>query len=121
MKKQLITIGIIVLFIGTFLCGCNEQTNIISGETSIKEINLNSNNYINKTVTVKGKYISLPEYVIYNDSNYLFLHMSNSINKSILVPQTEYRFTGVVKYGNPINQSSTFYYIYLEATKIEPT
>jgi len=121
MRKKLVIFSIAVLFVVIGLCGCNQQTNIISGETSIKDINENSNEYLNKTVTVKGKYNSIPEWVIDDNSNYLLLHVSDAINKSTLIPQSEYRFTGIARYGNPINQSSTFSYIYLDVTKIEPT
>ena len=120
MKKQLVIYCITILLIVIGLCGCGEQNNIITGDTSIKDINENSEKYLNKTVTVKGEYNFIPEYVIDQNSNYLLLHISNDINKSILVSQSEYRFTGIVSYGNPINQSSTFYYIYLEVIKIEP-
>jgi len=119
MKKQLIIIGIISLLICIGLSGCNEQNNVISGETSIQDINENSDFYINKTVTVKGKYNAIPEWVIDDNTKYLLLHISNDINKSALIQDSEYRFTGIVKYGNPINQTSTFYYIYLEVTKFE--
>lgn len=120
MKNQLILFGIIFFLITTVLCGCNEQTNIISGETSIKDIHENSDKYLNKTVIVKGKYNYIPEFVIDNSSNLLFLNISDALIKSKLVSQSDYKFTGIVKYGNPINQSSTFYYIYLEVIKIEP-
>jgi hypothetical protein len=119
MKKQLVIYFITILLIVIGLCGCNEQNNIITGDTSIKDINENSEKYLNKTLTVKGEYNSIPECVIDNNGKYLLLNFSNVINKSLLRQQSEYRFTGILSYGNPINQSSTFYYIYLEVIKFE--
>ena len=121
MKKQIVIFCIVTLLIAIGICGCNEQNNFIAGDTSIKDINENSDKYLNKTLTVKGEYNFIPECVIDNDGKYLLLNFSNTINKSQLKQQSEYRFTGILSYGNPINQSSTFSYIYLEVTKFEPT
>jgi hypothetical protein len=50
MRKQLVIIGIISLLMSIGLGGCQQ----LSGETLISDIKSHSNNYINKTVTIRG-------------------------------------------------------------------
>jgi len=63
MKKQLIIVGIAVLLVFVGLSGCEQ----LSGETSIKEIQDHANNYIGKTVTIRGQYISAGFFLFYNE------------------------------------------------------
>ena len=60
MTKQLISIGIIILFFSVGLSGCNSDTGIISFQELIE----NSTKYIGQNVTMKG-YIG---YTIINES-----------------------------------------------------
>ena len=115
MKKQLIIIGIIILLICVSLSGCNEQNNVVS----IKDIKENINNYLNQTVTVIGEYWK--NIIKDEDSNTLYIYISDAISKPTFIDGLEYRFTGIVRYalfpGIPYYTEPS---IYLEVIKIGP-
>jgi hypothetical protein len=120
MKKQLVIIGIVALLVCIGLSGCQQ----LSGETSIADILTHSNNYINKTVTIRGQY--MPAGSIYSIMNvkdgqgYITAIDSNSVIKPTpLVPGSEYKFTGIVRYG--IMPNTGMLGLYFEVTKIETT
>jgi hypothetical protein len=118
MKKQLVIIGIVTLFVGVGLSGCNEV-----GITTIRDIKEHSDNYINKTATVVGKYRGFTgSYYSIHDENFSVLNAVDS--KNVIKPtpidsDSEYKFTGIVRHGEIPN--TDIHGIYLEVTKIEIT
>jgi hypothetical protein len=114
MKKQLIIIGLITLLICIGLSGCNEQTI----EVSILEIKENGDKYINQTVTIIGVYNPVAIF----DNNHtvgLCINIPDEINKPTLINGSEYRFTGIVKFGKTPHIYILIQDIYLDVTKIE--
>jgi hypothetical protein len=113
MKKQTIVVGIIILLIIVGLSGCNEQTD----EVSIIEIKQHVNKYLNQTVTVIGEYWKT--IIKDEDSNTLYIYISDTVVKPTFIDGLEYRFTGIVRYalfpGIPYYTEPS---IYLEVTKI---
>lgn len=122
MKKQLTIIGIIALFVCIGLSGC-QQSQQSSGETKITDIREHSNNYINQTVTliaIYGSDIDTLCYVIEDSTGYIdALDSNNVVKPTPTISGSQYKFTGIVRYGRlPTFYSDT---IYLEVTKIETT
>lgn len=114
MKKQLAIIGIFALLVCVGFSGC-----IVFGTTSIKDIVEHPNRFINQTVVVKGKYISLSlaDAVMDNKWN-LYLLIPSNISKPIPFSQlSEYTFAGIVHYGKYWEDKEEV--LYLEVTKIE--
>jgi len=117
MKKQLVIVGIIVILICVGLNGC-------VGETSIADIQAHSNNYINKTVTIRGQYSGGGSLYYIMDtkagvSMIQAIDSNNIVKPTPVVSGSEYKFTGIVRYGSPMSYYPTS--LYLEVTKIETT
>jgi hypothetical protein len=117
MKKQLILIGILALLVSIELSGCSGVR-----LTSIKDIKEHPNRYINQTVVVKGKYISLNVTDAVIDGNWnINLLFPTNITKP--VPYAKYKgdyiFTGIVRYGEYWQDKEEV--LFLDVTKIETT
>ena len=115
MKIQIIIVGIIILLFTVRLSGCDEQTNVVS----IIEIKEHLNKYLNQTVTVMGEYWKT--IIKDEESNTLYIYISDAISKPTFIDGLEYRFTGIVRYA--LFPSIPYYTepsIYLEVTKIGP-
>lgn len=129
MKKQLVILGIAVLLICVGLSGCFEQkTDEGNKILSVSHVVEYCENYINQTITVRGRYIfylNISDMVVdssenqhtYNESGQeitlltaLHITISENTNRSILIEWEEiYDFTGILKTcGN------------LEVSKVEP-
>jgi hypothetical protein len=124
MKTQLIIIGIIVIFLTVGLSGCN-KTSEPTTLTSIPEINQHWNAYINQTVTIEGTCIGGDDNNTYSifDTSYNNVYAINSndvIKPSKLYSGTTYKFTGIIRDNENINELILGKY-YLEVTKIETT
>ena len=118
MNIKLISIGFVLLLFVIIFCGCNSQTPSVN--TSISDIQNHSNRYINNTVTIMGKYFSGSNpYTISEGNEYIFAMDNESVKKpSAMVDLTEYKFTGIVRYGEVIPLLTT---LYLEVFLIEKT
>jgi hypothetical protein len=124
MKTQLIIIGIIVIFLTVGLSGCN-KTSEPTTLTSIPEINQHWNAYINQTVTIEGTCIGGDDnntYSIFDASynNVYAINSNNVIKPSKLYSGTTYKFTGIIRDNENINELILGEY-YFEVTKIETT
>jgi len=118
MRKQLIIVGIIILLIVVGLSGCNEQ----SSKSTISDMYRHSNTYINQNVTIIGNSS------LYSSDNYwitdstgasiIATNSNNVIKPTPLVTGSQYKFTGIVRYGQPpgCDMANT---VYLVVTKIE--
>ena len=121
MKKQLLIIGIIVLLITVGLSGC-QQSSQSSVITSIGDIHANANKYINQTVTVQATYYGVggnSYYMIMDSTMSIYATETNNVVKPTpLVSASQYKFTGIVRYGQP---PGSFFSpdVYLEVSKIE--
>lgn len=85
---------------------------------------VNLNKYINQTVTVQATYYGIGNtsyYMIMDSTMSIYATETNNVVKPTpLVSASQYKFTGIVRYGKPPG-----YYlsddVYLEVTKIETT
>jgi hypothetical protein len=112
MKKQLVIIGIVTLLFCIGFSGCDSI-----GTTSIIDIQTHLNRYLNHTVTIKGSIVF--GQITDGTGNYIrYLILDNVTKPTPFVDGTEYKFTGIVRYGE---YQDTEPVIYLDVTKIETT
>ena len=124
MKKQIIIVGIIIVIVLLIIGFIYLITpNVLPGETSIKDINEHSNKYMNQTVTIRGSCItfrSIGLWIVDSAGNSIVAVQSNNIVKPTqLIADTQYKFTGIVRYGTLPMPYSVGEQLYLEVTKIE--
>lgn len=120
MKKKIITIGLMLVFLIVGLSGCSEKS---SGMTSINDIRLNQNKYINQTVTVQAYYSSPGNdeyyYRIYNGSAAISaINTKDVVKPTELLDDSLYEFEGIVRYGKT-NGNEYADDVYLEVAKIK--
>ncbi len=116
MKKQLVILGIIALFVSIGLSGCtNNKDN--KDIVTITELKLHPDSYVNKTITTIGKWSNKTAYPlvqIFNESGaFILAHLPDS-DTFILTDKTEYYWT-----GNILKMAGTGK-IYIDVIKIEP-
>jgi hypothetical protein len=125
MKKQLLIIGIIALFVSVGLSGCAGNNLLPNSEISISELKLYPENYINKTIKIKGAYgemVTVYNYTyIYSDSVYanggrLTLDFSK-ITKPGVQTGNLYYFTG--KFVKHQKLAYELFDYWLEVTNVE--
>jgi len=136
MKKQLVIKAIIaILVVIIAISSILVYVVLKRGVTSIKDIQVYSNRYINQTVTITGTFNNYSDIVVafFDAETGMVTDESGKIN--IIIPMnakqptpfdylSKYRFTGIVRYGDVFYAGpSTFPGpgIYLEITKIETT
>lgn len=128
MKKQLILTCVIVLFICVGLSGCQTQNCPNPNENKpiyIGCILQNPDRYLNKTVIIRGVFskqndsfwIQTPSIFYANVPDLFDIDITNLVNKSILIAQREYYFTGVVKKFE--SGKTGLHPFYLEVIKIQ--
>jgi hypothetical protein len=111
MNKNIIIIGIIILFLSVALSGCNESEGKVIQPGEIRE---NPEKYLNKTVTVKGIYsgkkiVSLTGDYLLNDID---IELPEGVTCTLDV---EYEFTGIVKEKMEIGRPT----LYLDVTSVK--
>ena len=130
MKKISIAVYIIILIMTVILCGC--QTQECPNPSDNKSMFIGCllqypDIYLNKTVIIKGVFskqndsfwIQTPSIFYANVPDLFDIDITNLVNKSILIAQREYYFTGVVKKFE--SGKTGLHPYYLEVTKIEKT
>ena len=95
MKKKVLLI-ILIMIIGGFISGCEE---LGIGITSVKDLKDHPNNYLNKTITVKGYYRSFltnpDRYMVQDKDGEVIYVYPDDTDTSILIKDGEYLWTGV--------------------------
>lgn len=129
MRKQLIIIGIIVLLVSVGLSGCNKQTNNNSGgdveETTVDNIKNHVNNYIGKTVAIRGccygYNVSMPYAIHDTDQGIMYAINTDDFKDSTIHDghEYEYKFIGIIREGDVPDSDYISCEYYIEVIKIE--
>jgi len=111
-------VGIIVILLAVGLSGCSETK-----LTTVTQIREHTNDYIGKTVTIKGTCYGGDDnspYAIFDEgyNNMYALNLNNVVKPSKLYSGTLYKFTGIVRDAEYTDKLIMAEY-YLEVSKIE--
>ncbi|RLI50582.1 MAG: hypothetical protein DRP09_19895 [Candidatus Thorarchaeota archaeon] len=116
MKKLALLLVIIAIGMLGLSYGCLEdsENNVIS----ISELGKHADKYLNKEVTVEGQWFEWGDTKkVMDNSSDIYAEILEGTNTSILTKNTEYYFTGILKYGKPSGHEENI--LYIEISDIE--
>lgn len=112
--------GLMFLVIMIFFSGCQEKEE--PDCVSIASIKLNPEIYLNKTIIIRAFYDGVMEWICEepgDEESCLSIRILEGVDKSTLVYQGEYYFTGVLLKNSTL-YGDQFDGIYLEVSSITP-